>query len=229
MTPDISAVAFRNVSKRYDSLGSGSRFALERVSFDVPPGRRIAVVGRSGSGKSTLLNLAAGIDVPTDGSVLLDGHDLGALSEHSRTLLRRERIGLVFQFFYLLPHLTVRENVALPELIAGSRSEDFSSRVLELLGRVGLTDRVEDSIQRLSGGEMQRVAICRSLLRRPPLLLADEPTGNLDDATSRQVMDLLLSMADQGNSTVVYVTHSLELAALADETWQLHSGRLERP
>ena len=101
--------------------------------------------------------------------------------------------------------------------------------MLELLGRVGLTDRAEDSIQRLSGGEMQRVAICRSLLRRPPLLLADEPTGNLDDATSRQVMDLLLSMADQRNSTVVYVTHSLELAALADETWQLHSGRLERP
>src|SRR5258705_12262994 len=131
-------------------------------------------MGRSGSGKSTLLHLAAGIDTPTEGRVLLDGEDLTAIGDTRRTLLRRNRVGIVFQFFHLLPHLSVAENVALPEWIAGGRA-DLGSRVTELLERVGLADRAGDPVERLSGGEMQRVAICRALLRKPSLLLADEP------------------------------------------------------
>ena len=136
---------------------------------------------------------------------------------------------MVFQFYYLLSHLSVRNNVALPELVAGGHPSDFDPRVHELLDRVGLADRAEDPVQSLSGGEMQRIAICRALLRRPTLLLADEPTGNLDDANSRLVMDLMLKLASEEGSTLVYVTHSRELAALADEIWRLHSGVLEVP
>ncbi|MCZ6480405.1 MAG: ABC transporter ATP-binding protein [candidate division NC10 bacterium] len=224
-----SAVSFRHVSKKYDSLGGGDRFALRDVSFDIFPGRRVAVVGRSGSGKSTLLHLAAGIDIPTEGEVWIHGSNLAALSDRDRTLLRRNKIGLVFQFFYLLSHLSVRNNVALPELVAGGKSSDFDPRVHELLDRVGLADRAEDPVQSLSGGEMQRIAICRALVRRPRLLLADEPTGNLDDANSRLVMDLMLKLASEEGSTLIYVTHSRELAALADESWRLHSGVLEVP
>lgn len=226
MTP---ALSFRHVSKRYDSLGGGDRFALRDISFDVFPGRRVAVVGRSGSGKSTLLHLAAGIDIPTKGEVWVHGANLATLSDRDRTLLRRDTIGLIFQFFHLLSHLSVWENVALPELVAGGRPADFDARVRELLERVGLADRAEDPVQGLSGGEMQRIAICRALLRRPRLLLADEPTGNLDDANGRLVMDLMLKLASEEGSTLIYVTHSLELSALADETWRLHSGVLEVP
>jgi putative ABC transport system ATP-binding protein len=217
------------VSKAYPSDGRPPRFALQDVSFDVPPSRRVAIVGRSGSGKSTLLHLAAGIDRPTEGAVLVDGRDLGRLSDRARTLLRRDTIGLVFQFFHLLPHLSVRDNVALPELIAGGRPAVFGPRVTALLTRVGLAERAGDPVARLSGGEMQRVAICRALLRRPRLLLADEPTGNLDDASGRIVMELMLALAADEGSTLVFVTHSREFAALADETWSLQSGVLDRP
>ncbi len=222
-----SSLVFRQVSKVYDDSLGGNRFALRDVSFDVPTGSRVAIVGRSGSGKSTLLHLAAGIDVPTGGEVLIGGHDLGTLSERSRTLLRREQIGLIFQFFHLLPHLSVQDNVALPELIAGQEMSEITCRVSQLLERVGLQDRIQDNIQKLSGGEMQRVAICRALLRKPPLLLADEPTGNLDDANSQLVMEMMLKMAAEQESTLIYVTHSGELADLADQVWSLHSGILE--
>ena len=222
-----SSLVFRQVSKVYDDSLGGNRFALRDVSFDVPTGSRVAIVGRSGSGKSTLLHLAAGIDVPTGGEVLIGGNDLGTLSERSRTLLRREQIGLIFQFFHLLPHLSVQDNVALPELIAGQEMSEITRRVSQLLERVGLQDRSQDNIQKLSGGEMQRVAICRALVRKPPLLLADEPTGNLDDANSRLVMEMMLKMAAEQESTLIYVTHSGELADLADQVWSLHSGILE--
>ncbi len=222
------ALTFRLVSKVYDASPVASRFALRDVSFDITPGQKVAIVGRSGSGKSTLLHLAAGIDVPTQGEVLMRGHNLAALSERDRTLLRRREIGLVFQFFYLLPHLSVRENVALPEFIAGGRESGFKARVSELLEEVGLLDRAEDNIQELSGGEMQRVAICRALVRKPRLLLADEPTGNLDDRNSGLVMNLMLKLASQEGNTLVYVTHSAELAGLADEVWKLQSGVLKK-
>ena len=221
------ALTFRRVSKIYDQAQGSGRFALREVSFSIPSGKTIAIMGRSGSGKSTLLHLAAGIDVPSRGEVLISDSNLGTLSERARTLLRRREIGLIFQFFYLLPHLSVGDNVALPELIAGSSPSEFKGRVSELLDRVGLLDRENDNIQKLSGGETQRVAICRALLRKPRLLLADEPTGNLDDQNSALVMNLMLDLASSEGSTLVYVTHSQELASLADQVWHLHSGALE--
>jgi ABC-type lipoprotein export system ATPase subunit len=222
------ALAFEHVSRAYDTASGASRFALRQVTVAVEPGRKVAIVGRSGSGKSTFLHLASGIDVPSEGRVLVDGHDLAAMGEGERTRLRRDRIGIVFQFFHLLPHLSVRENVALPEMIAGTPPGRFEERTGRLLGRVGLGDRGDDPVHRLSGGEMQRVAICRALLRRPRLVLADEPTGNLDDRSSQEVMDLMLELVAEEGSTLVYVTHSRELAQLADETWRLHDGQLER-
>jgi ABC-type lipoprotein export system ATPase subunit len=187
----------------------------------------VAITGRSGSGKSTLLHLAAGIDVPSRGSVSFLGRNLAELSERERTLQRRETIGLVFQFFHLLPHLTVRENVVLPGWIAGDPERASDERAHDLLDRVGLRDRAGDLADKLSGGEMQRVAICRALLRRPRLMLADEPTGNLDDENAVTVMGLLIRLVEEEQGTLLYVTHSLELAGLADETWRLHSGILE--
>ncbi len=223
----MSAVlSFEGVSKVYGRQDGGGRYALRDVTCGVAAGGKVAITGRSGSGKSTFLHLAAGIDVPSDGTVSLLGRDLATLPERERTRLRRDGIGLVFQFFHLLPHLSVRDNVLLPGWIAGER--DLDGRASELLDRVSLADRAGDTVEKLSGGEMQRVAICRALLRRPRLLLADEPTGNLDDENGRLVMDLLLQLAAEEESTLVYVTHDAELAALADERWRLHSGILER-
>jgi ABC-type lipoprotein export system ATPase subunit len=220
---------FRDVSKRYGQDGAGELTALRTVSFSVPPRRKVAITGRSGSGKSTLLHLAAGIDVPTAGEVSILGRALSTLDEGERTRIRRDAVGLVFQFFHLLPHLSVLDNVLLPAWIAGEPAGEAEARARDLLARVGLDARARSSVQKLSGGEMQRVAICRALLRKPRLLLADEPTGNLDDENGRRVMDLLLRLADEQGSALVYVTHSLDLASLADETWRLGSGVLERP
>jgi ABC-type lipoprotein export system ATPase subunit len=189
----------------------------------------VAVTGRSGSGKSTLLHLAAGIDAPSAGEVLLLGRALSTLSDAERTRLRRDAVGLVFQFFHLLPHLSALENVLVPALVASDPPREAESRAQDLLARVGLAARADEPVQKLSGGEMQRVALCRALLRRPRLLLADEPTGNLDEETGRAVLDLLLGLARGEGSAVLYVTHSAELAEAADAVWRLHSGVLERP
>lgn len=224
-----SALSFSDVSKSYIASGSGSRAALDTITFGVPAGKTVAVVGRSGSGKSTLLHLAAGIDLPTSGQVRAFGRNLAGMDERDRTRFRRNDVGLVFQFFHLMPHLSVRENVALPELIAGTRPVEFEPRVRHLLDRVSLADRENDSVQKLSGGEMQRVAICRALIRKPRLLLADEPTGNLDDATGGAVMDLMLQLVRDEHTTLVFVTHSAEMASKADTVWSLHSGRLDQP
>ena len=221
-----AALAFDAVSKAYPAPGGEPRHVLRDVSFSVPAGRRIAIVGRSGSGKSTLLHLAAGIDVPTRGDVRVMGHALATMSETARTTLRRDHVGLVFQFFYLMPHLSVRDNVALPSFIAGDKPRQFEPRAAQLLDRVGLRNRAHERVQKLSGGEMQRVAICRALMRRPHLLLADEPTGNLDDANGRRVMELMLSLVAEEGSTLIFVTHSREVSGLADEVWRLHSGVL---
>jgi putative ABC transport system ATP-binding protein len=204
-------LSIERVSKAYSLPGGRTFTALDGASLAVDPGRTVSITGRSGSGKSTLLHLAAGIDAPTSG----------------RTLARRDAVGLVFQFFHLLPHLSVQDNVLLPAFIGGlARGDD--ARAADLLSRVGLGRRATQPVQQLSGGEMQRVAICRALLRRPRLLLADEPTGNLDDANGLAVMELLLGIAREEGSSLVYVTHSRELAALADESWRIHNGLLER-
>jgi ABC-type lipoprotein export system ATPase subunit len=150
------------------------------------------------------------------------------MGERERTLLRRETVGLVFQFFYLLPHLSVRDNILLPAWIAGKRGAEIESRARILLERVELAHRAGDTVRKLSGGEMQRIAICRALLLKPKILLADEPTGNLDDDNGLRVMELLLALAVEEGSTLVYVTHSREMASLADDTWRIHSGVLDR-
>ncbi len=223
-----TALSFRDVSKSYTEAGARKITALDGVSFDAAVGDTIAIVGRSGSGKSTLLHLAAGIDLPTSGSVKAFGRDLATMTERERTRFRRDDVGLVFQFFHLMPHLSVRENIALPELIAGTKAPVFEPRVRQLLERVGLSDRVSDTVQKLSGGEMQRVAICRALIREPRMLLADEPTGNLDDATGSSVMDLMLQLVKDEGATLVYVTHSSEMASRANTVWSLQSGKLEQ-
>jgi ABC-type lipoprotein export system ATPase subunit len=221
------ALSFRNVSRSFSRAGGAPLHALRDVSVDVRQGARVAITGRSGSGKSTFLHLAAGIDRPSSGTITVLGHDLARLNDTALATYRRDTVGLIFQFFHLLPHLSVRENVALPGWIAGDRQRQSAARVDELLARVDLAARAGDAVQQLSGGEMQRVAICRALLRRPRLLLADEPTGNLDDEHSRRVMDLLMRLVREEGSTLIYVTHSRELAALADSTWRLRSGLLE--
>ena len=226
MTPPV--LAFRAVSRDYRSAGGAVLHALRDASAEVGAGEVVAVTGRSGSGKSTLLHLAAGIDTPTGGEVLLLGRRLGALSDGERTRVRRDHVGLVFQFFHLLPHLSALDNVLVPALVASDAAGPAEARARALLDQVGLAARAGDPVQKLSGGEMQRVALCRALLRRPRLLLADEPTGNLDEETGRAVLDLLLGLARAEGSAVLYVTHSPELAAAADVVWTLHSGLLER-
>jgi ABC-type lipoprotein export system ATPase subunit len=220
-------LSFRSVSRDFLSPGGAVLHALRGVTGDVAAGEVVAVTGRSGSGKSTLLHLAAGIDAPSAGEVVLLGRSLSALSDAERTRLRRDRVGLVFQFFHLLPHLSALENVLVPALVASDPPGPAEARAQALLERVGLADRAGEAAQKLSGGEMQRVALCRALLRKPALLLADEPTGNLDEESGRAVLELILGLARAEASAVVYVTHSAELAAAADRTWRLHSGVLE--
>jgi len=204
----------------------GAREVLKDLSFELAAGTSLAMIGRSGSGKSTLLHLAAGIDLASTGRVYLDGQDLDSLSDNDRSLLRRRCVGLVFQFFHLLPHLSVLDNVGLPGWVANDAGADVRRRSLELLDRVGLADRAADRAGNLSGGEMQRVALCRALLRRPSLLLADEPTGNLDEAAGKLVMDLLFELSRDEGAGLLYVTHSREQAARADRVLRLRDGSL---
>ena len=220
-------LCFESVFKTYAVHGMASRYAIRSVDLQVAGGETVSIMGRSGSGKSTLLNLAAGLDTASAGRITAFGQNLGSLSDRDRTALRRDNIGIVFQFFHLLSHLNVLENVALPDLIAGTRRAVYEPRARALLENVELGERAQDRIDTLSGGEMQRVALCRALLRRPRLILADEPTGNLDDASGRRVMDLLLAMAGEGEAALIYVTHDAGLAQLASRRWRLHSGVLE--
>lgn len=219
-------LVFDNVFKTFRAADRIAREVLKAVSFTLTGGSSVALVGRSGSGKSTLLHLAAGIELPTAGRITLAGHELSRLDEAARTVLRRDTVGLIFQFFHLLPHLSVEDNVALPGWIAGRPSSSLRSRIDELLAKVELRDRRRETVQKLSGGEMQRVAICRALLHRPRLILADEPTGSLDDEHGRAVMDLLLRLVSDEGGTLLFATHSRELAARADSVWRLQSGVL---
>lgn len=219
------ALVFDGVRRVFQTPAGTPRTALDGVDLEVPAGQVVALVGRSGSGKSTFLHLAAGIDQPSGGRVLVEGREISGMSEPERADMRRDHVGLVFQFFHLLSHLSVAENVGLPSMIAGGGAD--RDRALELLARVGLADRADDPVETLSGGEQQRVALCRALLRRPKLLLADEPTGNLDDETGQQVFELLHELVREQGATLVFVTHSRELACRADVTYRIHSGSLE--
>ena len=187
----------------------------------------VAVIGRSGSGKSTLLNLISGIDRPDSGSVEIDGLDVTTLAEPQLTLFRRRNVGFVYQFFNLVPTLDVEENVRLVLELNGMRGEQARERSAAVLEEVGLGDRARSAVDTLSGGEQQRVAIARALVHRPPVLLADEPTGNLDEETAGQVLPVLLSLARQRGATLLIVTHDAALARTADRVLELKDGRLQ--
>ncbi len=203
------------------------RAVLEEVAFEVEAGTIVAILGPSGSGKSTLLNLLAGMDAPDAGEVEVAGIALHALGERERTLFRRDRIGFVFQFFNLIPTLTVLENLLLPLELGGGATEADRARARELLARVGLADREDAWPDRLSGGEQQRVAVARALAHQPELILADEPTGNLDQATGAEVLDLLEALVRETGTTLLMVTHSVEAAARADRILEVRGGRIE--
>jgi putative ABC transport system ATP-binding protein len=215
-------IELRGISKTVQS-GDRPLTILYPLDYTIPSGEFIAVVGPSGSGKSTLLGLLAGLDSPSTGQILIDSVDITSLSEDGLAKLRGEKIGFVFQFFHLVPSLTAFENVLIPMEIAGRR--DAAARARQLLGEVELTDRAHHYPSQLSGGEQQRVAIARALANDPPIVLADEPTGNLDSTTGRHIMDLLLNVRRARRATLVLVTHDAELAALADRRLVLRDGR----
>jgi putative ABC transport system ATP-binding protein len=217
----LATVSVRNLAKHYGEVP-----VFSHVSLEVAPGEFVAIVGESGVGKSTLLNCMAGLDTWDEGSVLVGGEDLAALDDDSRALLRRRRIGFVFQAFHVLPHLDVAQNVALPLMLLGEPDEGRVERMLTAVGLAGLGPRLP---QQLSGGQLQRVAIARALVHRPALLLADEPTGNLDPGTAAKVMDVLISQTREHGASLVLVTHSEAAAARADRVLLLTSeGVAER-
>jgi putative ABC transport system ATP-binding protein len=216
-------IELREVSKTVMS-GSAPLTILHPLSLRVEQGQFLSVVGPSGSGKSTLLGLIAGLDAPTSGAVLIDDVDITRLDEDGLARLRGEKIGFVFQFFHLIPSLTAYENVAVPMEIAGA--PDPRSRTRALLDEVGLTGRLHHYPSQLSGGEQQRVALARALANDPPIVLADEPTGNLDTSNGRHIMDLLREVHRSRKTTIVLVTHDAELAAMADAQLVLRDGRV---
>lgn len=212
----------RAVTKSYRE-GEQLRDVLTGVDLSVRAGEWIAFLGRSGTGKSTLLNLISGIDLPSGGEILLEGRAVQRLSERDRTLLRRQRIGFVFQTFNLIPTLTVAENILLPLELTGQRR---TARAFELLDQVGLGHRRDSAPDRLSGGEQQRVAVVRALVHDPALVLADEPTGNLDDETGSRVIELLERLTRGRGKTVLIVTHDPALAARADRVFRFQGGQV---
>jgi len=219
----VALLELEGVSKRY-SQGGDTVVALDGVDLAVDEGEALALVGPSGSGKSTLLHLAGGLDRPDAGTVRLGGRDLAALSVGERARLRRREIGFIFQFFHLVPGLSVAENVELPLLLDGRRDKD--GRVLALLDRVGLGHRASHPPGQLSGGEMQRTAIARALVAEPALVLADEPTGNLDSAAGAAILDLLGEVVDDAGAALVLVTHDEGAAARTDRTLRVRDGRV---
>lgn len=215
-----------NLSKSYQE-GDQSRSVLQNVNLDIGKGESIAILGKSGSGKTTILNLISGIDEADGGDIFLAGKRLTGMDEYHWTMFRRQNIGFIFQFFNLIPTLTVWENVILPlELNGQTAPEDFQ-RAKNLLEAVGLSDRGHSFPDRLSGGEQQRIAITRALVHNPLMVLADEPTGNLDEDTGRQILSLLDRLTRQAGKSMLLVTHSLEAARIADRVFSLHEGHLK--
>ena len=214
-----------NLARHY-STGDKRQVVFDRLTFSVEQGETVALLGASGCGKTTLLNLISGIDTPDSGNVLMDGVDVHALAEPERTLLRRRHIGFVFQFFNLIPTLKVGENVALPLELLGEDDSDAQQRASALLDDVGLAGLSSRYPETLSGGEQQRAAIARALAHRPTLLLADEPTGNLDEDTGDRIIELLTGLARQQGTTMLLVTHSNRVAQAADRLLRLSHGHV---
>lgn len=219
-------IILQDVSKAYTE-GGQQRWVLRNVNAQFLTGECTVLLGRSGSGKSTLLNLISAIDSPTSGTLLVDGENLASMNERERTLFRRRKIGFIFQFFNLVPTLSVFENLLLPLELNGAADAQGRKRALDLLEQVGLADRRNTSPDRLSGGEQQRVAIARALVHNPVLVLADEPTGNLDIDTGRQVLNLLDNLTRQAGKNLFMVTHSPEVVGLADRVLRIVEGKLE--
>ncbi len=218
-------IRLRDLSRTY-RVGESVVRALDAIELDIDADGVVALVGPSGSGKTTLLNLIGGLDRPTRGSLAVDGRDLGRLSRDELARYRRETVGFVFQSFRLLSHLTALENVALPRILAGSEREGAERRAAELLARVGLADRGAHRPPQLSMGEQQRVAVARALANQPRMLLADEPTGNLDAAASASLVGLLVDLRESERLTVLIATHDAEIAGRADRVVRLRAGRI---
>ena len=227
MTSDL-AVRAVDLARTF-VVGETKVEALRGVNLEVPQGRFVALVGPSGSGKSTFLNLVGGLDRPTGGELWIDGVELGASKEKILTEHRRQRVGFVFQGFNLLPRLTALENVALPLIFGGVAERERLARARELLAQVGLGDRIDHRPTQLSGGEQQRVAIARALVGRPAIILADEPTGNLDSTTGREIMALLRELNREQGVTLLLVTHDPEAAGFAGRVIRMRDGRIEEP
>jgi putative ABC transport system ATP-binding protein len=224
--PIVTFVRLRGVRKAYDD-GETRHAVLDGIDLDIEPGELVALLGPSGSGKSTLLNVIAGLDTVDGGSVEIDGRDIGRLSDRDRTLLRRRDIGFVFQFFNLVPTLTVLENVQLPMELTGVPRATMRSESRALLSRVGITGRDTSFPEELSGGEQQRVALARALAHSPRLILADEPTGNLDTVTGARVLQLLTELVTERGTTMLVATHSAEVVDRASRIISLRDGRIE--
>ena len=217
-------IQLTNVTKSYGT--SGTVLALNNITLQIGPAERVAVMGPSGSGKSTLLNLVCGLDEPTTGSVKVEGVELSGLTDDARTRLRREKIGMIFQTFNLLTTLTALENVALPLRLQGLSKKEAEGSAKAMLAHVGLTDRVGHRPDEMSGGERQRVAIARALIFRPPLLLGDEPTGNLDSTTGEEILRLLDDLQQEYQSTLLMVTHNAQAAEFCNRVVTLHDGKI---
>lgn len=214
----------KNVNKSYLE-GNIKHAVLSNLGLHVSNGEIIILFGKSGSGKSTLLNIISGIDVPDNGSVSIDGTDITTLSEKERTLVRRNKVGFIFQFFNLIPTLTVKENLLLPLELTGTNNTE--EKINSILSEVGLANRANTYPDKLSGGEQQRIAIARALIHNPDIILADEPTGNLDYETGLQIVDLLDRVVKKKGKTMIMVTHSKDVIGLADKIYSLKEGRLK--
>ncbi len=218
-------VQIRNLTKHYDE-GGQSRKVLDNVNLEIDEGEFFVMLGKSGSGKSTLLNLISGIDHADSGQIFIADTDITTLNEKQQTLFRRDKIGIIFQFFNLIPTLTVLENITLPAELRGDNRRNVEQHGRALLERVGLIDRADTYPDRLSGGEQQRVAIARALAHEPKLVLADEPTGNLDEDTGQTILKLLLELTRDAGKTLVMATHNPEILPFADRVCRIHEGKL---
>jgi len=218
----------RQLSKSYPSVGRGPLAVLENLSFSVQRGEVIAVVGESGTGKSTLLHMLGALDRPDSGEVLVDGSNVFDQNDDALSSFRNSQIGFVFQFHHLLPEFSAEENVMMPALVGGASPKEARPRALELLELVGLSERSEHRPGELSGGEKQRVAIARALMNNPDLILADEPTGNLDEKTANLLHEEIVRLSRDLNQTFVLVTHNLQFAAMADRILVLEHGQLKQ-
>lgn len=226
VSKEKTAVACRNIVKEYTVGGEGVR-VLDGISLRVSSGEFVSIMGESGSGKSTLLYILGGLDRPTEGDVCINGTDISGLSDENMSRMRRQKIGFVFQFYNLIPNLNAEENIMLPLLLDGKRAVDYSGRLAQMLELVGLTQRRKHTPRELSGGQQQRVAIARALATKPAIVLADEPTGNLDSRTSQDVMGLLKVTSERFGQTVVMITHNEEIAQLSDRILRIEDGRIK--